>query len=150
MAAYRRVYDSRHTQADCQETGSAPEPCATFTFLKSYSSIRSATTVEPKPQVGDCNHRAGRYLLFRDLQRLHVVTDDLQLLFQLSDLPTTTIHHVHCQHAAALDRPELKRKVCRASASWLSIDGTDRRTDGRTDIRPLYRDAFRILCGQRQ
>jgi len=28
MAAYRRVYDSRHLQADCQETGSAPEPYA--------------------------------------------------------------------------------------------------------------------------
>ena len=27
-AAYRRVYDSRHLQADCQEPGSAPEPYA--------------------------------------------------------------------------------------------------------------------------
>jgi len=26
--AYRRVYDSRHLQADCQEPGSAPEPHA--------------------------------------------------------------------------------------------------------------------------
>ena len=26
MAAYRRVYDSRHLQVDCQEPGSAPEP----------------------------------------------------------------------------------------------------------------------------
>ena len=26
MAAYRRVYDSGHLQADCQEPGSAPEP----------------------------------------------------------------------------------------------------------------------------
>jgi len=26
MAAYRRVYDSRHLQTDCQEPGSAPEP----------------------------------------------------------------------------------------------------------------------------
>jgi len=25
MAAYRRVYDSRHLQADCHEPGSAPE-----------------------------------------------------------------------------------------------------------------------------
>ena len=25
MAAYRRVYDSRRLQADCQELGSAPE-----------------------------------------------------------------------------------------------------------------------------
>jgi len=28
MAAYCRVYDSRHLQADCQELGSAAEPCA--------------------------------------------------------------------------------------------------------------------------
>ena len=28
MAAYRRVYDSRHLQADCHEPGSAPEPYA--------------------------------------------------------------------------------------------------------------------------
>jgi len=28
MAAYRRVYDSRQPQADCQEPGSAPEPYA--------------------------------------------------------------------------------------------------------------------------
>jgi len=26
MATYRRVYDSRHLQADCEEPGSAPEP----------------------------------------------------------------------------------------------------------------------------
>jgi len=26
MAAYRRVYDPSHLQADCQEPGSAPEP----------------------------------------------------------------------------------------------------------------------------
>jgi len=26
--SYRRVYDSPHLQADCQEPGSAPEPCA--------------------------------------------------------------------------------------------------------------------------
>ena len=28
MAAYRRVYDSRHLQPDCQEPGTAPEPYA--------------------------------------------------------------------------------------------------------------------------
>jgi len=39
MAAYRRVYDSRHLQADCQEPGSARNPklgnrlWATFAFL---------------------------------------------------------------------------------------------------------------------
>ena len=40
MAAYRRLYDSLLLQADCQESGSAPEPYtlgnrewATFTFF---------------------------------------------------------------------------------------------------------------------
>ena len=30
MAAYRRLYDSRHLQANCQEPGSAPEPYARY------------------------------------------------------------------------------------------------------------------------
>jgi len=30
MAAYCRVYDARHLQADCQEPGSAPEPYALY------------------------------------------------------------------------------------------------------------------------
>jgi len=33
MEAYRRVYDSRHLQADCQEPGSAPEPYARQTSM---------------------------------------------------------------------------------------------------------------------
>jgi len=33
MAAYRRVYDSRHLQADCQEPGSAPEPYALLSSM---------------------------------------------------------------------------------------------------------------------
>ena len=46
MAAYRRVYDSRHLQADCQEPGSAPEPyargnrvCATVLLLYSVQCV---------------------------------------------------------------------------------------------------------------
>jgi len=33
MAAYRRVYDSPHLQADCQEPGSAPEPYARYSSV---------------------------------------------------------------------------------------------------------------------
>ena len=33
IAAYRRVYDLRHLQTDCQKPGSAPEPYARATFL---------------------------------------------------------------------------------------------------------------------
>ena len=38
MAAYRRVYDSRHLQADCQEPGSAPEPYARHWSMATFSS----------------------------------------------------------------------------------------------------------------
>ena len=33
MADYRRVYDSRNLQADCQEPGSAPEPYALYSSM---------------------------------------------------------------------------------------------------------------------
>ena len=33
MAAYRRVYDSRHLQADSKEPGSAPEPYARYSSM---------------------------------------------------------------------------------------------------------------------
>jgi len=33
MTAYRRVYDLRHLQADCQEPGSAPKPYARATSM---------------------------------------------------------------------------------------------------------------------
>ena len=46
MAAYRRVYDSRHMQADCQELGPAPEPYARqlsmgYFYLFLHREIRS-------------------------------------------------------------------------------------------------------------
>jgi len=34
MAAYCRVYDSRHLRADCQEAESAPEPYARQSSMK--------------------------------------------------------------------------------------------------------------------
>ena len=52
MAAYRRVCDSRHLQADCQEPGSAPEPYtidnrvrATFTFTSLSQLVVAAAPV---------------------------------------------------------------------------------------------------------
>jgi len=52
MAAYRRVYDSHHLQADCQEPGSAPKPytlCnrvwATFTFLLLIANVSEQNDV---------------------------------------------------------------------------------------------------------
>ena len=45
MVAYRRVYDSRHLQADCQEPGSLRNPTldnrvwATFTYFSAQRSF---------------------------------------------------------------------------------------------------------------
>jgi len=44
MAAYRRVYDSRQLQTDCQEPGSAPEPYArqsSIVYLYVYFTLAS-------------------------------------------------------------------------------------------------------------
>ena len=43
MAAYHQVYESHHLQADCQEPGSAPEPCTRqssmgYVYLLPYGS----------------------------------------------------------------------------------------------------------------
>jgi len=46
MAAYRRVYDSRHLHADCQEPGSVPEPYARLHFIISYSHYRLSSLDE--------------------------------------------------------------------------------------------------------
>jgi len=52
MAAYRRVYDSRHLQADCQEPGLAPETYArqssmgNLTFLQCLKKRRSGLLAE--------------------------------------------------------------------------------------------------------
>ena len=48
MAAYRRVYDSRHLQADCQEPGSAPEPYAR------QSSMGYLFTLNIHPRLSAC------------------------------------------------------------------------------------------------
>jgi len=43
MAAYRRVYDSRYLQADCQEPGSAPElyaPLSSMGYLYLLTTTR--------------------------------------------------------------------------------------------------------------
>ena len=53
MAAYRRVYDSRQLQTDCQEPRSAPEPYArnrvwaTFTFFFYFLSKTSSLALGP-------------------------------------------------------------------------------------------------------
>ena len=46
MAAYRRVYDSRHLQADCQEPGSAAEPYALGNRVRATISFFVVNTAE--------------------------------------------------------------------------------------------------------
>ena len=43
MAAYRRVYDSRRLQADCQEPESAPEPYARQSSIDYWNQLRNPT-----------------------------------------------------------------------------------------------------------
>jgi len=50
MAAYRRVYDSRHLQADCQEPESAPEPYA----RQSSTGCLYLFSTELKERIGVC------------------------------------------------------------------------------------------------
>jgi len=52
MAAYRRVYDLCHLQADCQEPGSAPEPYArqsSVGYLYLLFSLKSQNNVIHEP-----------------------------------------------------------------------------------------------------
>ena len=52
MAAYRRVYDLHHLQADCQEPGSAPDP-----YVRQYSVTISDDALAPRRlplPVGTC------------------------------------------------------------------------------------------------
>ena len=56
MAAYRRVYDSHHLHADCQEPGSSPEPYARQSIM-GYHYLFTAHDVH----VARCLHStAGR------------------------------------------------------------------------------------------
>jgi len=51
MAAYRRVFDSRHLQADYQEPGSAPEPYARQSSM-GYLSFLSKARLTSMPKTG--------------------------------------------------------------------------------------------------
>jgi len=46
MAAYRRVCDSRHLQADCKEPASAPEPYARHQVLATIFTVKYAYRLE--------------------------------------------------------------------------------------------------------
>ena len=51
--AYRLVYDSRHLQADCQESGSAPEHYARYPsmgYLYLFRSLYMGATENARPE----------------------------------------------------------------------------------------------------
>ena len=56
MATYRRVYDSHHLQADCQEPESAPEPYARQSSM-GYLFSSSSSSNEAGRSVGYYNVR---------------------------------------------------------------------------------------------
>ena len=56
MAVYRRVDDSRHLQADCQEPGLAPRPYARqpnagYLFLSEWVCVRLSTIISSELNV---------------------------------------------------------------------------------------------------
>jgi len=74
MAAYRRVYDSHHLQADCQEPGSAPEPQSVSQSMSNVvSEQESAPCIVDLVLAGDVCLRAGERRLLHDR---HAAGDD--------------------------------------------------------------------------
>jgi len=57
MAAYRRVYDSRHLQADCQEPGSAPEPFVRLSSMGYLYLLPTKRNALPDAQPTASKHR---------------------------------------------------------------------------------------------
>ena len=65
MAAYRRVYDSRHLQADCQEPGSAPGPYARQSstgslYLSLQFDLFDIALVQPRAHAFDTDAKSCR------------------------------------------------------------------------------------------
>ena len=58
MAAYRRVYDSRHLQADCQEPGSAAEPCGNRVWAAFFIEIDDSKLYRLHPAARPAHHAA--------------------------------------------------------------------------------------------
>jgi len=57
MAAYRRIYDSPHLQADCQEPGSAAEPYAgqsSMGYLYLFIFLFARCSAESYIKQSDC------------------------------------------------------------------------------------------------
>ena len=77
MAAYRRVYDSRHMQADCQEPGSVSQPYARQSSMGYLYICADPTTLRSiADRVSGKGNAIGRV---RPTTRLHVFTLSCEL-----------------------------------------------------------------------
>jgi len=67
MAAYRRVYDSRHLQADCREPGSAPDTLGNRVWATFFNHINATVTKAHKRAclILRCFKSKDHSLLFR-------------------------------------------------------------------------------------
>jgi len=119
LAAYRRVYDSRHLPADCQEPGSAPEPCArqwsTSYLLPLYTAQYISQLLIYTPQF--CVEPLPSSLS----TTLPAVADERRRT--CSTVPAAVGRHLLRRRRSAANPPA-------------AVDGTDQRTDSR----PLHRD----------
>ena len=98
MAAYRRVCDSRHLQADCREPGSAPEPYtlgnrvwATFTFLDPVDAIGGPLLRGGRGRKGNSPQSQGewnKHYFYTRFSRLGqpAATSDMLLYTNIDDM----------------------------------------------------------------
>jgi len=119
MAAYRRVYDSRRLQADCQEPGSATESYAGqssmgYIYLLPFYQLRIRSK-----QVCWTSLQSGQNLRGP---------------------------HVARQQQLAIDMRRPRPTSAANPTLLLSIDGTDEQTDGRTLDCFMTLAAYHVYC----
>ena len=119
MADYRRVYDSRHLQADCREPGSAAEPYAR------QSSV-------------------GNLYLFTDFSGVISADADAKLNpLVVSTLRTRDPHSIHSQRPLprSLCVSTAPRSVTRRAISSASVDQAQHHSQ--SDVTRVVRQRFR-------
>jgi len=97
VAAYRRVYDSRHLQTDCQEPESAPEPTIGNQVWAGFFIRRD---VNYTSMAGLCE---GRFKARAVTQCLHFTTGCMNI----SGCTTGLVNYANQPSQAALERSSL-------------------------------------------
>jgi len=97
MAAYCRVHDSRHLQADCQELGSAPEPYA----LESSMGCLYLFTVYRAPthsnvQRGNSQHMREQPLTLNPNQGADGRNGERKYADTIGTVPVSSAAHFQC------------------------------------------------------